>query len=375
MGAGVTTEIERSVPWERIRLTPTPGGIPRTRHFLRLEGTSVGDDFAVHNNNLKNACRAVRERVFAVEVNGELRMPPKPLEGALLRLGPFRALLLRRLGRCTPWTTTQFVESYTGSKRVRYDAASKSLRTRDVERRDAKCAAFVKLETVNLTAKVDPAARLIQPRGARFNVRVGRYIRPLEHRCYEAIDRVFGGPTVMSRYNAVQVAGHMFDMWLGFKVPIAVLLDASRFDQHVSRAVLEWEHSVYLGAYGGNKELARLLRWQLKNFGCIRTDEGVLEYEVDGCRMSGDMNTGLGNKLIMCAMVYAYSVFVGVCVRLANNGDDCAVILEAADETRFVAGIKTWFREMGFTMKVDGIAREFEHIEFCQTRPDRKSVV
>lgn len=85
--------------------------------------------------------------------------------------------------------------------------------------------------------------------------------------------------------------------------------------------------------------------------------------------MSGDMNTALGNCLIMCGMVYAYAKSVGVRIRLINNGDDCAVIMERRDLPRFQRSLKTWFLEMGFTMSWDGVATCIEEIEFCQTRP------
>jgi len=86
--------------------------------------------------------------------------------------------------------------------------------------------------------------------------------------------------------------------------------------------------------------------------------------------MSGDMNTALGNCLIMCALVYAYCDHVGIKrYSLANNGDDCIVIMEKRNVTKFTLGIDTWFLEMGFAMKVEDPVYELEEIEFCQTHP------
>lgn len=337
--------------------------------MLRVEGASDGTPLVVHNNSLPNALRAVRERVFAVERDGQLVPPPRPRRGVIAeRLVGFRSQLLRRLSHCTPWSESQFLASYTGSKLRRYTAAVQSLRVREVSRKDSYLQSFVKAEAVNLAAKPDPAPRLIQPRGARYNVRVGCYLRPLEHRVYAAIARLYGGPTVMKGYNAQEVATHLRGMWDSFNQPVSLPLDASRFDQHVSREALEWEHSVYNGAYR-DPELARLLRWQLHNTGFVRTYDGAFRYSVEGCRMSGDMNTALGNCLIMCALVWAYAKHRGVKVRLANNGDDCSVIMEAGDLARFRTGLDAWFLEMGFTLTTDKPAYVFEHIDFCQTRP------
>lgn len=338
--------------------------------MLRADGVSSGLNFGVHNNTLVNALRAVRERVFAVEREGVLVPPPRPRRGVIAeRLAAFRAALVAEVGHCTPWTYDRFLSSYTGSKLSRYTRAVESLRVRGLTRLDARLQSFVKAEAVNFTAKPDPAPRIIQPRNPRYNAAVGRFIRPLEHRVYGAIAELFGGPTVMKGYNAVGTARCLRDMWDGFSQPVALSLDASRFDQHVSAEALRFEHSVYNRVYR-SKQLAALLRWQLQNHGHVRTSDGAhFEYVVEGCRMSGDMNTALGNCLLMCAMIWAYAKTTGVKVRLANNGDDCSVVMERRDLSRFQAGLQEWFLDMGFTLTSDGVATVFERLDFCQMRP------
>jgi hypothetical protein len=326
----------------------------------------------VHNHSLKNLLRGIRERVFAVEVDGELRPPPRPQAGVFkTRLADFFAQLCKHLVYVNPWTYDQFVASYVGSRRARYAAAVASLRILALQVKDSWVKAFVKAEKLNLSKKSDPAPRMISPRSPRFNVCLGVFIRPAEAVICRAIAAVFGGPTVMKGYNAVQMAAHLFTMWCSFTSPIAVGLDASRFDQHVSVQALEWEHSVYLWMFrqGPDSKLAGLLRAQLRNHVKCFAPEGSVAYMVEGTRMSGDMNTSLGNCLLMCAMVYAYAKYVGVRVRLANNGDDCVVFMESRDEVRFNTGLNAWFLEMGFTMKVEDTVRVFEHVEFCQTKP------
>jgi hypothetical protein len=81
------------------------------------------------------------------------------------------------------------------------------------------------------------------------------------------------------------------------------------------------------------------------------------------------MNTALGNCLIMCALVHRLSEERGVKTRLANNGDDCVVVLERRDLARFTTGLKEWFRGFGFNMKVETPVDVFERIEFCQSHP------
>lgn len=347
-----------------------PCGKPKVRRALRVDGISCGLNLGVHNNSLANALRAVRERVFAVERNGNLQPPPRPSKGVFAsRMAAYRAALVDAIGPCTHWSYARFLASYSGSKLTRYTKAVTSLKVWGINKRDSFLQAFVKAEAVNFTAKPDPAPRIIQPRSARYNAFVGRYIRPLEHRVYEGIAKLFGGPTVMKGYNAAQVARHIRDMWNEFNQPIALSLDASRFDQHVSTEALKFEHSIYNLVYKA-KELASKLRWQLINKGFVRTsDGGAFTYTVAGCRMSGDMNTALGNCLLMCGLIYEYARTKGIRIRLANNGDDCSVIMEKRNLPQFLLGLDEWFLEMGFTLTSDGVADVFERIDFCQTRP------
>jgi hypothetical protein len=260
---------------------------------------------------------------------------------------------------------------YQGRKRVIYQEAADSLCHERVNRSDAEVKVFVKVEKTNFTSKADPAPRAIQPRTPRFNVEVGKYVKPLEKRLCHAIAEIYGGPTVMKGFTAVGVGMRIREMWDQFKRPVAIGLDASRFDQHVSVDALKWEHLVYLSAFTRTHrpELGRLLSWQLKNIARGYCYNGKVKYTVDGKRMSGDMNTGLGNCLLMCAMVWAYASSLGIRCRLANNGDDCTVIIESADLPRFMAGLERWFEEMGFTMKVEKPVTIFEQIEFCQAHP------
>jgi hypothetical protein len=85
--------------------------------------------------------------------------------------------------------------------------------------------------------------------------------------------------------------------------------------------------------------------------------------------MSGDVNTALGNCLLMCALVHAYGKHVGVPLSLINNGDDCVVIFESHYLKQFCIGLDAWFLEMGFNMKVEAPVYHMSQIEFCQTHP------
>jgi len=173
---------------------------------------------------------------------------------------------------------------------------------------------------------------------------------------------------VLKGFNAQQTGEIFNSKWNSFRKPVAIGLDASRFDQHVGIDALRWEHSVYNGIFK-SPELRRLLSWQLNNKVVGHCKDGKLKYVTEGCRMSGDMNTALGNCLIMCALVHCYLSMKGIKGSLANNGDDCTVILEQRDLLKFQDGLQEWFLEMGFSMKVEDPVYDIEGIEFCQTHP------
>lgn len=369
-GVDTRVDVSRYVSQCGIRVRRT--GVAKERLHPIFPGLSGSSRFGIHNNNLGNGCRALVERVFLRESNGCLVPPPPCVEDVDNTLRGFKTELLHHLGVHRRWSVEEFLSCYHGRRRDVYERAAKSLETTPVHRGDFKVEnAFVKAEKINFTSKPDPAPRVIQPRNPRYNVEVGRYLKGLEHHVYQAIGEVMGGPTVMKGYNAEEVAGLMADAWQEFSDPVAVGLDASRFDQHVRPAMLEWEHSVYLGAFSGAERdhLAWLLRGQVMNTCTMRVSDGVVRYNVLGSRMSGDMNTALGNCLIMCAMVWALAKKLAIRVRLFNNGDDCVVIMERTHLVRFQAACPGHFLGYGFTMKVEEPSFMMEQIEFCQARP------
>lgn len=325
--------------------------------------------YGVHNTNVGNGLRAVMERVFFVKSEGGFARPPRPAKGSLLRtLGKFKARLVAIAPSTAPISREQFLDCYQGRKRKTYENAVESLHARELTRVDSYLTAFVKAEKINFTDKGDPAPRLIQPRSPRFNVEVGCFIKPMEPSIYRSIDSLFGAPVVAKGRNAVQRGTMLEEAWSAVDNPVAIFLDASRFDQHVSFEALTWEHSVYTSMCS-DPRLRKLLSWQLVNRGFVNCEDGRVKYSVEGCRASGDMNTALGNVLIMCAMMWTYLREHAPGSRLINDGDDCVVIVQKHHLTAVLDSAKPWFLKLGFSMKVEGFTDVFERIEFCQAQP------
>lgn len=348
-------------------------GIHKPRMHPVFPGVSGLLRFGVHNNSLNNGCRALVERVFRSPDAAGVYQPPPPCTADVhSRLKRFRTALLGKVGVHRPIDRDKFLEYYSGRRRLCYERAVRSLEERPLTEADFGVKkAFVKAEKINFTAKPDPAPRVIQPRDPRYNVEVGVYLRPLEHKIYQGIADIYGGPTVMKGYSAEGVARELRAMWDTFSDPVGVGLDASRFDQHVRAEMLAWEHSVYTSCFQAvhSKRLRWLLKGQIHNRCFLAAADGRIKYRVHGSRMSGDMNTALGNCLIMCALVHTLAAERGVRVRLGNNGDDCIVMMERRDLARFTAGLREWFLEFGFNMKVEEPVDRFERVEFCQAHP------
>lgn len=335
-------------------------------------GTSAR--FSSYVDSFQNAFCAVLERVFYHEIEGKFQIPYAPSYGdvcALLK--PFWRSYKPLIQPATPVTLELYPYAYSGRRFKLYQRAASNVLLRGVRVKDSYLQSFIKHEKI-LESSKRTVARLIQPRTPEYNVSVGRYIRHLEHTIFHTVDTIFGSPTIMKGYNAFKVGQVFHKAWASFREPVGVGLDASRFDQHISKACLQWEHRVYQNYYPGNKQLAQLLTWQLNNKGVIRSPDGNIWYHTEGTRCSGDMNTSLGNCVLMTAALYSYAASLGLkpgygrLVAL-NNGDDCMVILERVDVARFVSGIPSFFKALGFVMKVEQPCDKLEQLSFCQTQP------
>lgn len=335
------------------------------RWAFALNAPRPKNGFSVHNNSLNNLVRGINERVFYTDNKGTL--PQRPRTGGFSELGLFDQDFEVHTP-LRPWTLEEFVESYTGRQYNRYRRAADSLAAQPLSRDDATVATFIKCEKINFHAKVDPAPRIIQPRNPRFNAAIGIYIKPLEKLVYKNLGKLYNHPCVAKGFDVFQTGDIIASKWNMFKDPCAISLDASRFDQHVSVAALEWTHSTYL-RYNNDPEFQEMLGMMMRNKGHGMCADGRVSYVVDGCRMSGDMDTALGNCLLMVAMTYSYCKKYGIEHEVMDNGDDIVVIMDSSNESLFRTNVKQFYADLGFTMKVEDTVYELEEIEFCQMHP------
>lgn len=360
-----------------MRILP-PGGklrVDDARKVYRVEGPIRTRTFGVHNNVCQNLCRSLVERVFRVVKNGELVLPPKPSVGQFDKLTWIKHRMSRYWGRerISPIDWSEFPKLYdVARKRSLYEKAVDSLESNGPQWFHGHVRSFIKAEILDLSTKSDPAPRAIQPRSPEYNVMLGSYLKPNEHRIYKILAKSLGKTNLVAKgVNAVQLGNIIAEKWQRFSNPVAIGMDASRFDQHVSVDALKWEHSVYLALTEPRHrlQLSRLLNQQLANKGKALARDGGYAYTTEGCRMSGDMNTSLGNCLLMVSMTATMCIDLGIKYDLINNGDDLVLIVEREDQEIVQNHVKQYYLDFGFTMVVEEPVYILEEIEFCQMHP------
>jgi len=334
------------------------------RWAFTLDAPRPEEGFSVHNNSLNNLLRGINERVFYI--NNERVEPIQPIKDAFLQLKWFEDDFTTTTLR--PWTLEMFANSYTGAQRTRYVKAVDSLALLPLSEEDVIVSTFVKCEKINFSRKKDPAPRVIQPRNPRFNAAIGCYIKPLEHLVYKRLRKLYGMPCVAKGFDTFQTGALLSRKWNMFKNPCAVSLDASRFDQHNSKAALKWTHKIYK-KFCDAPEFASHLNHLLYNRARASCKDGFVTYEVEGRRMSGDMDTALGNCLLMTAMTYSLCKSLGIDHQVMDNGDDIVVIMDKENEQVFRESVNGFYANLGFSMKVEDTVYTLEHIEFCQMHP------
>lgn len=328
------------------------------RMYTRLATFGKLATVYAHENCITNQRVSLANRVL-----GDV---PKPTPNGLKKLHS----AARALSRFLPKTSTQdwydMPNSYSGLKRERYTLAADRVLESGLTKADAKISAFVKFEkTVMSQDKVNPDPRMIQFRDPKYCVAVSRFLKPIEHNLYafRGDGRWIPNSRLVGKgLSQTERAMLTVKKWCRFQNPVCLSVDMSRFDKHVDRSLLQIEHGVYQRC-NNDPEFAQLLSWQLNNVG--KTSHGI-RYKTNGKRMSGDMNTALGNCVIVIVMVLAF--MKGKVFDLLDDGDDCLLFVEYHDLEWVVKELPVVFKTFGMTAKIEGIARALSEIQWCQCK-------
>lgn len=315
----------------------------------------------VHNNCNCNEMVAVRNRViFDCPRPTKLRVRQCKLIARLIADWIPREHRMRG----------EWIAVYSGRKRRKYEQAAMDVELDGLKRSDGYVSAFVKAEKI--FELKDP--RLIQARSAKYNYALGNYLKPIEHHLYN-----LKGTGRLSKFlprsrliakgcNMQRRAGLIAKKMSKFSKPLVISLDASRFDAHVTD-MLRVEHLIYQ-RYWKDPQLDRLLAYQWKNR--CRTSTGI-RYKVTGSRMSGDMNTALGNCVISVVLLANIMHSLKITPNLWDmlcDGDDCLLFIDESHR-ELLQSLPELYLQHGMQIKVENVTSELSRIVFCQTSPIR----
>lgn len=270
------------------------------------------------------------------------------------------------------WDYLETAQSYTGAMRRRYLEAERSLMLDGpVGSGDIRLRAFLKAEKRNLSGLAKP--RLIFPRSPRYNLHIASWLKPFEHWLWGNLRRSAFSGTGNSRVVAKGLSPRRRANLISRKMSeitdcVVMEVDGKAFEAHVVLWQLLQEHSVYASAYPGDGDLRRALNAQLRNFGV--TSCGV-RFSREAGRASGDFNTGVGNSLIMLAVVVGCLSELGLATwDTLVDGDNALLFLRAPDMHRVVPLFAaTAVRISGFEMTLERPVSSMEGVRFGQSAP------
>jgi hypothetical protein len=264
--------------------------------------------------------------------------------------------------RLYPMKRWKVVRSYHGAWRAKYAQAHLEYNESGINHKHRLVRLFNKADLEMSAPKKAP--RAIQYRHPVFGLEQARYTKPIEEWFYKLRDRF--DTLIVGKSDPFTIAKELRNKSDCFHNPVYLLLDASKFDSCVDIKWLKLCTDFYVSLFGVTE--ARRIRWLWSrtylNSGKARS--GV-RYTTWGTRMSGDMDTGLGNSLIMYAMLTAYLESNNIHKHsIMVNGDDSVIVIERSQlaQSRKI----NIFRQYGFNMKFE-VALTFQDLEFCQSRP------
>lgn len=335
-------------------------------------------------NTTSNVLKAMRTRVFIDAPDWE---PPsslaKTMDAAARRLAPQLEQEYDEL------RVEMELKKFPPAKRQLYGEA---LKVRLELPKHAKISGFVKCENVPFKpttgGKIADKPRMIMARDPVFLAHALSAMKPIEHAFYHGrwLWNKHQKHTCAKSMNPIQRMRCLEGMVRELSNPVVIGLDGSAFDAHVTKGALkaEWKFYSMAARHAGFepttlKKIEDMGRAQLKNKVFVRTDDGTVKATVEGNRMSGDLNTGLGNSLLQSGYIACMMKEFAVPerhYRFLVDGDDSVVMVSGEYASRFTTeSVTKMFAKFSQEVKVEYIRPitldTMEAVCFCQCSPVR----
>lgn len=352
----------------------------RTLQQLSMESIQTWKVWT-HEGCVHNEVRSLGGRV--------LRQVPPPHPEAITSLSLQTTKLAKSLPSIvSPVEMDLLIGWFPQHKRALYSRELVSLSNYGLTKNDRRIGAFVKNEKLLIEEK-DADPRMIQARTPRFNLELGQFTRAIEKGLYKLLDEETDVPMIAKGMNMRERAVALKTLWDSLENPVALSLDLSRWDMHVSPEMMAVAHQFY-NQIIDDPWLREILSYQLQNTGFTA---GGVKYAVKGNVMSGDMTTALGNCVMVVLVLRVIQDFLKrpgaseyswmsrwrksveklsrKCrkLRFLDDGDDHVVMCEKPAYPLLSEMLPMVWEHMGHKMTVDGMTEDFEQIMFCQHKP------
>ncbi len=342
----------------------------KTTQYIQLYSFPDMDEHFYFNKCCCNELMALKERHCVPNL--------KEVDTTLLRRELFRLadFLQPYFERGSPVSHEELMSKTRMSIKKRYERAFRNIKNNRMII-DDKCAmitAFIKFEKMS-KRKLTGAPRLIQFRSFEYLYTLKSNLVVYSSKI-KTIDDLYDGQRLSTYFTKTMdgptCARTMYEAWTKFKNPVAICLDHSCFDGHISEEMLELERE-YFGKILKSKELDYLLKKQQVNKGVTQSG---LRYKVRGKRMSGEYNTSDGNSALNLAMYKALCLYLQILFQfIFVNGDDSVLMVEFEDWEKIKQLIVNdklpWFHRFNMETKVDRVCFNFNQITYCQCSPIR----
>jgi hypothetical protein len=240
---------------------------------------------------------------------------------------------------------------------------------------DATVKAFVKYEKIPTSKwEAGKPPRLIQFRSYEYLYHLKSRIVGYDIRLKENMeDIMFNEQPVSTIFTKLHdnygIALALRRNWEHFVDPVAVCLDAGKFDGHYKSDNMEAEHSYWDKVLIKDRRTNAILAQQLETKGYSAM--GV-KFEAGCNRGSGEYTTSDGNGNSNYAMLSCYCKASGLLpseYRISVNGDDSVIFIERKNQKKLLP--LSWFTNFNMEMEMDRAVDNFEQISYCQCSPLR----
>lgn len=317
------------------------------------------EEYGLHEHTVDQELRTICNRHLFHTPEPEL----ESVEWDILRKNVRK--LARAIGRVGRTPTRVLLEGRAGRRRKRFFEGAVRYANNGVGYQDSRITEMQKLEFYEESKLETKEDRGIQYRSVQYNVALAQHLHQIEERLIGL--HHLGYHPIAKGLTPAQRCHRLFDFADEFDDPVFLCMDHSRFDAHINSQLLQLEHSVYLWCRKNHPELRKLLRWQRRNVG---VSKGGIKYRIKAKRMSGDINTGLGNSLLNLSMILAWLEFIKVAKsRVMLDGDDSVVVMEWRDFSALPnSSVETFMLKLGMETEVEW-TKDIWRVEFCQSRP------